>query len=101
MRSGKNMGKPALDLPMLKKLFRNLFSSFAGLQYFEGAFGYQCCDQGRVLGAIGQDMESQMFLSLRKEGMYPILDKIDGYTEEDLFDVIEFVYDHMSIPSRG
>lgn len=100
-RTGKSQGKVTLDLPMLKKLVLNLVSAFVGQQYFEGAFGYYCCDRHDVMGSIGQDMGSQMFLSLRREGLYPIASKIDSYTEEDLFDVIEFVFDHISIPSGG
>lgn len=72
LRSGQSSGKATIDLAMLKKLFLNLFTFFRDQQYFEGAFGYECCDRGTVLGTVGQDMESQMFLSLRKEGLLHI-----------------------------
>lgn len=35
---------------------------------------------------------------MRKENLAPIRQKIAGYTEEDLFDVIEFLFDHVSKP---
>jgi len=40
-------------------------------------------------------------LELHKENLWPIGAKCLGYSEDDLFDVIEFLHDHVSRPIDG
>jgi hypothetical protein len=42
-----------------------------------------------------------MFVNLRKENLYPIYSKLSNYTEDDLFDVLEFLHDHCSKGLHG
>ena len=42
-----------------------------------------------------------MLRKLRKPGLWPIGEKFGQYCEDDLFDVIEFLYDHVSRPIEG
>ncbi len=63
---------------------------------FQKYFGYYCVDQGDILGELGDDLASIYFINLKKEGLYPIKDKIDEYEEDDLFDIIEFLHDYCS-----
>jgi hypothetical protein len=39
-----------------------------------------------------------MFLAIRKSDLWPIEEKCNNYSEDDLFDVIEFLYDCVSKP---
>jgi hypothetical protein len=42
-----------------------------------------------------------MFRKLRKPDLWPIPEKCSGYSEDDLFDVIEFLFDYISKPVDG
>lgn len=69
--------------------------------YFQEAFGYYCVDDGEVSGSLGYDIEAQLFRKLRKENLWPIIDNCKDYSEDDLFDVIEFIFDSISKPIDG
>lgn len=101
MRTGKNLYAAGIDLAVLRRLFRDLFKYFMDAYYFQEAFGYDCVDMGEVSGTLGYDIEAQMLRKLRKANLWPILDKCLSYSEDDLFDVIEFLYDHVSKPTDG
>ncbi|GBE17318.1 hypothetical protein BMS3Abin15_01159 [bacterium BMS3Abin15] len=101
MRTGKNPNPSGYDLNMLKRLFRDLFNGFMGKDYFQEAFGYWCVDADEVPGILGSDVEAQIFRRVRKENLWPIGDKCQEYSEDDLFDVIEFLYDYVSKPVDG
>lgn len=99
-RSGTNPNaKPTLD--MLLRLFRATYEDFDRRHYFQEACGFDCIDAGYVPGTLGTDIEAAMFLALRKSDLWPIAVNSPGYQEEDLFDVIEFLYDHVSLPKEG
>lgn len=100
-RTGKNPNGDKFDLPILLRLFRDLFVDFHVREYFQEAFGYFCDDVGEVRGVLGHDIEAQMFRLIRKQDLWPIKEKCLEYTEDDVFDVIEFLYDYISRPVDG
>ncbi|MBI5650802.1 MAG: hypothetical protein HZC40_10235 [Chloroflexi bacterium] len=100
-RTGKNPLATRLDLPMLRRLFRELYLKFSRKEYFQESFGYNCVDAGDVPGLLGGDVESELFRILRKSDLWPIPNKCLEYTEDDLFDIIEFLYDNVSKPVDG
>jgi len=100
VRKGIN-SNASLDFDMLKRLFRNLYADFERRYYFQDAFGYICVDEGQVPGALGLDLEAQFERLLRKDGLWPVGEKCDTYSEEDLFDVIELLYDLIAVPVKG
>jgi len=55
-------------------------------------------DLGHVEGSLGADIDGQIYHLLRKDHLWPIESKIKKYTEDDLFDIIEFLYDLVSEP---
>ncbi len=101
-RAGKLPNGDRLDLPMLLRLFRSRFSLFCSNGYFQEAFGYECVDAGNVSGTLGTDIEAQVLLAVRKQGLWPIIEEsVNEYSEDDIFDVIEFLHDHISKPIDG
>ena len=86
-RTGKNPEAIRYELPMLVKLFKTLYLDFLNKDYFQQNFG-----------DLGADIEAQMFLAIRKSDLWPIEEKCNNYSEDDLFDVIEFLYDCVSEP---
>lgn len=101
MRMGKNPHSLKLDLIMLVRLFRVLYVDYAKKGFFQEAFGDYCAYAGEIPGKLGSDIDAQIFLILRKENMWPINEKCTEYSEEDLFDIIEFIYDNISKPIEG
>lgn len=97
----KNPSIANLDLAMLLRLFRDLYRRLEEKCYFQEACGYDCVDAGEEPGTLGWDIEAQMFRRLRKSNLWPIKEKYTNYSEEDIFDVIEFLYDHVSKPLTG
>lgn len=101
VRTGKNPLAAKFDLPTLRTLFRTLFVQFEDGGYFQEALGYDCVDAGFVPGTLGHDLAGTLLLELRKKDLAPISSKIERYSEEDLFDMIEFLYEHSSKPKGG
>ncbi|MEH2044306.1 hypothetical protein [Nostoc sp.] len=100
-RTGKNPDAVRFDLPMLCRLFRDIYFEFRSNDYFQEAFGYEWVDEGEVAGKLGGDIEAQMFRSLRKPNLWQIQDKCLNYSEDDFFDVIELLHDWVSKPIDG
>lgn len=100
-RTGKNANASPYSLDILLRLFRDLYLQFLNDDYFQEAFGYDCEDHGQVQGKLGSDIEVQMLRLIRKSELWPIQDKCEGYSEDDLFDVIEFLHEHISKPIDG
>jgi hypothetical protein len=100
-RTGKNPSAVQLDLPTARRLFYIVYTEFRNKSYFQEALGYSCVDAGAVDGRLGQAIESAMFKRLRKSDLWPIDEMYTNYSEADLFDVIEFLYDCVSKPVDG
>jgi hypothetical protein len=101
IRTGKHPIGVKLDLQMLLRLFYSVYCDFNRKGYFQEAFGYNCVDAGDVDGIIGPDNEAYIFFKLRKDNLWPIHATYQQYSEEDLFDIIELLYDHISKPIHG
>ncbi|MGH9751394.1 MAG: hypothetical protein ACREA2_01300 [Blastocatellia bacterium] len=100
MRTGKNLSALKFDLQTLRRLFSSLYQRHSEEGYFQEAFGYFCVD-GRVSGTLGNDIEAHLLLALRKSDIWPIEEKIVNYSEHDLFDIIELLYDLVSKPIKS
>ena len=101
VRTGKNQGAIQFDLPLLKRGFLNVYKSYMARFYFQEAYGYDCTDKGFVSGLMGEDIEIFFLTKLRKPNLWPIETKIDEYSEDDLFDIVELLYDFVSKPLEG
>src|SRR4030067_2720098 len=97
VRTGKNLNT-RFSLDFLCKLFFDLYSSFVGKDYFQESMGYWCVDRDEVPGTLGKNIEGKVFRLLRKDNLWPISDHYQNYAEDDLFDMIEFLYDQISKP---
>ncbi|MHB0988834.1 MAG: hypothetical protein ACYC3P_09255 [Bellilinea sp.] len=97
VRTGKNLNT-RFSLDFLCKLFFDLYSSFVDKDYFQESMGYWCVDRDVVPGTLGKNIEGKIFRLLRKDNLWPISDNYQNYAEDDLFDMIEFLYDQISKP---
>lgn len=101
IRTGRNQNPSQIDSETLLRHFRNVYNNFIDKYYFQEAFGYFCVDDGKKQGELGIDLELSINRKLRKTNWYPIEDKCLDYSEDDLFDIIEFLYDWISKPING
>lgn len=98
IRTGKNPLSGGFDIDGVRELFKNQFIHLEDEGYFQEDLGYMCVDAGFVSATLGQNIDGALLLALRKRNLTPIRVKIDSYSEEDLFDIIEFLYEHCSKP---
>lgn len=99
-RTGVNPNAKGLPLADVVGLFVRVFLQLRADGYFDEAFGFTCTDAGDVAGKV-RDVELEMLLAIRKKNLWPIETAATRYTEDDLFDVIEFLYQNVSKPIDG
>jgi hypothetical protein len=75
----------------LKKTFLIAYNSLKVGLYFQKYLEETVSRQGHPIS-----VENKIFLKLRKDSLYPIEEYLPNYTEEDLFDIIEFLHDNCS-----
>jgi hypothetical protein len=100
IRTGLNKNSDGLSLQDYLGLFDRIYEQLRVDGYFDEAFGSCCVDLGPIPGKI-KDIELAMLLAFRKKKLWPIEEKSKSYTEDDLFDVIEFLHQHVSKPIDG
>lgn len=101
IRTKKNPNAVRFDLSTLLKLFYSLYKDFEEKGYFQESFGYVCVDAGKVPGTLGPNIGTLFLRKLRKDNLWTIDACWEQYSEEDLFDVIEFLFDYVSKPVDG
>lgn len=83
-----------LSFRHIKDLFRALYQELEEGGYFQEQFD-TCYERSRH----STDKRSVLFLkSLKRDYLWPVYQCLDFYTEDDLFDVIELLYDLISKP---
>lgn len=95
MRTGKISPDNEVNFDVLKKLFLIVYKKLDTEGYFQKYFGINCTD-GYIEGELGGEIEAIVFVNLRKEQLYPIIENLSNYTEDDFFDMLEFLHDHCS-----
>jgi len=69
--------------------------------YFDEYLGSYCVDMDEIKGKVS-DVELEILLKIRKQSLWPIDNiRISQYSEDDLFDMIEFLYQNVSKPIDG
>ncbi len=99
-RTGRNPNLEGLPLVDIIGLFLRAYELLRQNGYFDEAFGFICVDGGEIEGKV-KDIELEMLLSIRKKNLWPIDKCAQNYSEDDLFDIIEFLYQHVSKPIDG
>lgn len=105
-RTGTNPNLEGLSLEDTIDLFSRVYNQLETDGYFDEAFGYWCVDQDHVEGNV-KDIDLEMLLTIRKKNLWPISEYgltspfVQGYTEDDFLDVIEFLYQYVSKPIDG
>ena len=95
IRTGKKSAE--MDFIALRKIFFCIYKEFSDRAYFDEHLDDYCPDTGGNSGKVG-DVSAYILRKLRKDNLWPIYEKWEFYTEEDIFDLIEFLFDHISAP---
>lgn len=99
-RKGSNPNLSGLPLTDVVDLFIRVFDQLREDGYFHEAFGYECVDVGYVDGHV-RDIELEMLLTTRKKNLWPLSANAKSYSEDDFFDMIEFLHQYVSKPIDG
>lgn len=100
IRSGLNPNCAGFDLPEFLELFVRLYGQMVKDGYFNENFGFYCVDSGDIPGKVA-DVEYEVLVRLRKKNIWPLCVHYTSYSEDDLFDLIEFLYENVSKPIDG
>ena len=95
VRTGKLESTQKMDFDVLKKVFSVNYNKLTNDGYFQKYFGIDCTD-GYTSGELGEEVDAMIFINLRKNNLYPIQKYLPEYTEDDFFDILEFLHDHCS-----
>jgi len=98
-RNGINPNFSGLSLNDTVDLFVGIYDELNEAGYFAEAFGYWCVN-GDISGSV-RDIDREMLLRIRKRNLWPPKKMGGSYSEDDFFDVIEFLYDYVSKPMKG
>jgi hypothetical protein len=99
-RAGLGPHPDGLPLKDVVDFFVRIFDQLCEDGYFHEAFGYQCVDEGFIPGAV-RDPSLEILLAVRKRDLWPIQIHSGNYSEDDFFDMIEFLFQHVSKPVSG
>ncbi|XOV88076.1 MAG: hypothetical protein ACFHX7_24475 [Pseudomonadota bacterium] len=101
VRTGKNPQGGGFGLASALRLFLSVYEQLDRDGYFQEYLGFGCVDAGFIPGKLGEDIEAAILLDLRKEGLWPIREKLEHYSEDDFFDMEEYLYDHATEGDKG
>jgi hypothetical protein len=99
-RMGINPNISGLPLADVLSLFVKVFKRLEAEGYFQEAFGFECVDSGVNEGKV-HDPGLEMHLAIHKDGLWPIADRAVLFSEDDLFDVIEYLFQQVAKPVEG
>ena len=110
VRIGKSK-VPKLDLDEFTTMFLNVYSEFNSKDYFQYGLGYECVDRAEHQGGkVGGNPDAFLFRKTGKKGLWPPRVRKESapwlteeglYTEDDIFDLIEFLFDCVAKPIEG
>ncbi len=100
VRTASDPDAGRLTLDIFRSLFLALYNDFRSNGYFVENFGFYCVDNHENPGLIGSNIENYVLYKLRRY-LWPFENYIGDVEEDVLFDIIEFLFDHISKPLAG
>jgi hypothetical protein len=98
-RAGRGAASAGLPLHDVKDIFVRVFEQLDAEGYFAEALGQDCTD-GPIVGKI-PDLQTEILIQVGKADLWPISTRHGAYTEDDLFDFLEFCYEIVSKPTES
>lgn len=97
--SERKKGKTSKDLSSIGKHFIEIFDSFQRHGYFDEAFGSYCVD-GNYSGYLNKSLDDSLKFVVGKK-VWRFEDNWEKISEDNFFDIVEFLYTHISKPVSG
>ncbi len=96
-RTGLNPNAAGFPLADVVEAFVRVFDRMCEDGFFDQAFG-----EHHDINSVGElrDVGFEIFKAVRKKNLWPISEHHKTYREDDLFDIIEFFYQHVSVAER-
>jgi len=94
----KGSSSAILRLEDLRELVNSAWDYYVHTGYFVEAFGFTCEDSGFDPGYAGTNVKAYVLLSLQRANIWPFDESYATWDEDDVFTVIEFLYDHIGKP---
>jgi hypothetical protein len=101
VRAGLNGAGDRYDLSTLKALFLAVYYDFERRECFQELLGKDCVDGGSSTGLSGYNIDAFVLRKVRKANLWPLRSHIQDYTEDDVFDMMEFLYDYVAVGVLG
>ncbi|MFO1005705.1 MAG: hypothetical protein U0929_07095 [Planctomycetaceae bacterium] len=86
------------DRAELNHLLKSYLVNLVAKGHLQDSFGYHCVDDGFIPGSQHMDLRSAIALRFKNPRLWPCPESIESWTEDELFDVIEFFFDHVATP---
>lgn len=99
-RKGTNPNPTGLPIEDIANMFVRIYDQLREDGFFDEAFGFECVDDGYISGTV-RDVELEILLRIRKSGLWPLGENAPNYSEDDFFDMVEFLFQHVSEPVDG
>lgn len=99
-RHGRRPQTPRLSIAELRRALKVYLLGLENEGYFQEYLGHSCVDTGFRPGIIGGDPSIEILLVLGKSHLWPMAPTLDEWYEDDLFDMIEFLYANVSKPTH-
>jgi predicted nucleotidyltransferase len=100
IRTGKNKNLRGLPLGDIVDIFLKVYQELRAQGYFDEYLGWTCVDMGEIPGHVTSP-DLDIFLKIRKKHLWPVEDNLYLYDEDDLFDMIEYLFTTASKPVDG
>ncbi|MCZ2810116.1 hypothetical protein O2W15_01580 [Modestobacter sp. VKM Ac-2979] len=84
-----------------RRAFAGVVAACDAQSELQEAFGYDCVDEGEVPGTLGTAIEERLLTILGREDLWPIGHRAESWDDDTLFDMMEFLHDHVSTPVSG
>ena len=96
----QNQSLNSISLEHFRKIIEIQYTQFKQKGYFQHQFGYYCVDAGFVPGITSLSMKDQLVIAFgsRGESLVPATNNFKHVDLFSLFDLIEFLYDHIAKP---
>ena len=102
LRNGTSPEKKGIELDKLLDLFSQLYTQLLNHGYFAEYFGYSPKNNDQVFmsGKLENQLERDydIHVKTKKSHLSPIENQFVTYSEDDLFDVIEYLFECVSLP---
>lgn len=93
--------RPKLTLNLIRRRIYGLYVIFERRGYFQGAFGYNCVDNGIVYGDKAMTLNDYMEIEIDIHLDLSNINDVASLSEEILFNFIEFMYNTISKPIQS